>query len=84
MVKKKVTVDICVTQPIMVYRTFSVTKEIEVDEEWKKAEGWSDEEYAEENFNSEFENDAKQLMDREVEELSFIDGEYEDYEYEWE
>jgi len=83
MVKKKITIDISVTQPISVYRTFSITKEIEVDEYWKKTEGWCDEEYAQENFSSEFEDEAKKLMDKEVESLSFIDGDYEDYEMEW-
>jgi len=82
MVKKKITISVCVTIPMSYTKSFDITKEVDFDEEWMKKEKWSEEEYVEENFGDEFCKEAEKLMDKELDNVSLGEVDFEDYESE--
>lgn len=62
--KKEITKKVYVEINIPYCKTFEVTKEVEWDDEYRKSEEWDDEEYFDAEFAEEFEDEAKEMMDK--------------------
>ena len=79
--KVKMTVEIVV--PMSFIKSFEIEKEVIIDEDWKREEGWSDEEYIEAQHEEIFFDAAKELMNKELDNLSLSDVDFEEYQYDF-
>ena len=70
MEKKTITKKVTVTVNVPYTKTFEVTKDLDWDEDWMKAEGWDEDEYIEMEFEDDFVSDAEKMMDKHIEETS--------------